>query len=190
VIDPEAMKMEGLRRYVPSFETLLDDLTEVTDEELQARGLASLQALALWMLRDARNPDRFFRHLLAWAHLLNELCENPATRSGAAILMRYITTVLGDERTDQLRTELAKLAPSAEKAMQSIAEAFEKKGLKDGLEKGLVEGQREILERLLVKKFRALSEDLMLRLQAASTEQLNVYAERILDADRIEQVFE
>jgi predicted transposase/invertase (TIGR01784 family) len=205
LIDPAARDLEGLSVYIPRFELILDDLSRASDGELKARGLAALSSLALWALRDVRNPERFFRHLGAWADLLNELAENPETASGAALLMRYITHVLGNDRTEQLRDQLSALAPAAEQTMlsiaQSIAEAFEQKGLEKGLEKGRKEGRKEGLEkgrieerrtlvtRQLAKKFGPLPETAVARLQAATVDELTGYADRLLDAGSLDEVF-
>lgn len=70
-------------------------------------------------------------------------------------------------------------------------------GLQKGLQKGLLEGRREgrhegevaLLQRLLIRKFRPLSEATQQRLHAASPAQLERWSLNILDAAALEDVF-
>ena len=59
----------------------------------------------------------------------------------------------------------------------------------EGRIQGLIEGESGLLERLLTKRFGPLPEDVRIRLQAASSEQLQCWAERILDARQLRDVF-
>jgi flagellar biosynthesis/type III secretory pathway protein FliH len=63
-------------------------------------------------------------------------------------------------------------------------------GMEKGMEKGMQQGEVLILERLLVKRFGALPEDLRQRLAQARPEQLEVWSERLLDAPTLNAVFE
>ena len=63
----------------------------------------------------------------------------------------------------------------------------------DWKQQGLVEGWREgesaLLERLLIKRFGSLDAETRHRLQAATSEQLETWGERILDARKLSDVF-
>jgi len=73
---------------------------------------------------------------------------------------------------------------------------------KDGLQQGRLEGRLErklegktekavtILERLLVKRFGPLDEETRGRLDTATLEQLDLWADRILDVSTVDAVFE
>ena len=64
-------------------------------------------------------------------------------------------------------------------------------GRKEGRKEGEAQGRAAILHRLLVKRFGKNIIDLRLqeRLMNSSPEQLDVWAERILDAKTIDEVF-
>jgi hypothetical protein len=68
-----------------------------------------------------------------------------------------------------------------------------KQGLKEGLEQGLVQGhkqgQENLLLRQLERKFGPLDPQTRTRVRRADANQLLEWAERILTADRLEQVF-
>ena len=67
------------------------------------------------------------------------------------------------------------------------------KGLQQGLQQGKLEGKLEgevaLLERQLSKRFGPLTEDTRARLRNATTEQIEIWAERVLDAKTLEDVF-
>jgi flagellar biosynthesis/type III secretory pathway protein FliH len=70
---------------------------------------------------------------------------------------------------------------------------WKRQGMQEGIQKGLLQGRLEgestLLERLLAKRFGPLSNDTRARLRAARAEQLETWAERVLDAPSLAQVF-
>ncbi len=58
-----------------------------------------------------------------------------------------------------------------------------------GLQQGLQQGEAALLERLLIKRFGPLSETTRSRLENASLEQLEGWADRVLDAATLDEVF-
>ena len=65
-----------------------------------------------------------------------------------------------------------------------------REGRREGLEKGLHKGEVEMLLRLLRARFRRLPAGTRQRLMEASSDQLRQWSVRLLDAQRLEQVFE
>ena len=67
-------------------------------------------------------------------------------------------------------------------------------GIEQGIEKGMQQGKHEgetaILERLLTKRFGPLTADTRAKLNAASLEELDRWADRILDAPTLAAVFD
>jgi hypothetical protein len=61
--------------------------------------------------------------------------------------------------------------------------------IQQGTAKGKAEGKAELILRQLTLRFGAVSEDLTTRVRSATPEQLDAYAERILTAPTIEDVF-
>lgn len=62
-------------------------------------------------------------------------------------------------------------------------------GLEQGLERGLEAGRSSTLQKLIKLKFGAVAQQWLTRLENASSEQLDLWTERILFADSIEAVF-
>ena len=64
------------------------------------------------------------------------------------------------------------------------------RGIQQGKLEGKLEGEATVLERLLAKRFGPLSDETRGRLRSASAEQLELWAERILDAPTLAAVLE
>lgn len=62
-------------------------------------------------------------------------------------------------------------------------------GIEQGIEQGRVDGERAVLERLLLRRFGSLSPEVAARMGDASASDLETWAERVLDADTPEDVF-
>ena len=58
-----------------------------------------------------------------------------------------------------------------------------------GIEKGFVLGEAALLERLLTRRFGDLPEEVRARLKAGSSEQLQLWADRVLDASSLAEIF-
>ena len=63
------------------------------------------------------------------------------------------------------------------------------KGKQEGKLEGKLEGEALILQRLLTKRFGILSDTTLTRLHSATSEQLELWADRVLDAPTLQEVF-
>lgn len=76
---------------------------------------------------------------------------------------------------------------------QEWREEFERKASQDGLRKGLREGFREgearLLLHLLASRFGDLPQGVRMRVQQADVSQLERWADRLLDASTLEDLF-
>ena len=59
----------------------------------------------------------------------------------------------------------------------------------EGRMEGTIEGRAAVLERQLRKRFGAIAPMYLERIRSASIEQLDLWAERILDAKSIQEIF-
>jgi len=74
--------------------------------------------------------------------------------------------------------------------IESWEKEFIENGRQEGEQKGRREGESLILQRLLTKRFGPLSADKVATIATASTEQLEVWLDRILDAETLDGVFQ
>ena len=178
-----------LGRHLPDFEILVDDLARTDDDELSSRALASFAKVALWLLRDGRVDARLRETMRKWVGLLDEL-PFPAL----ATIVRYFARVTNDPMIwEEFRANLHELAPRAEGDVMTLAEQWEAKGEARGEAKGRAEGEAKgeakVLTKQLTLKFGELPELYRARLASASIPELDVWAERLLFVDSLEQVF-
>ncbi len=68
--------------------------------------------------------------------------------------------------------------------------SVERIGIKKGLQQGLQQGEIRVLRRQLTRRFGELPVWVEDRLQEAPLEQLELWGERLLEASRLEEVFE
>ena len=63
-------------------------------------------------------------------------------------------------------------------------------GMQQGMDQGRVEGERALLERQLRRRFGMLSPEVAERLSQASAAELETWAENVLDAPTLDDVFD
>ena len=73
---------------------------------------------------------------------------------------------------------------------QEIAEEERQEGWQQGKIEGKLEGEAAVLQRQLSKRFGPLSEQTQLRLKTATLEQLELWADRILDTPTLSGIFD
>jgi len=162
---------------------IVDDLAQVSNEELAARSLAAPQQLALWLLRDGRAPARLLDNFDTWLPVLAE-----AGMDNLTVLITYLFRVVDPVYTEALRAKLAKLDRRAKEVTMTIAEHLHEQGRIEGRTEGRIEGRIAMLRSLLLMKFSALDASAEARLQAATSEAIDRYLQRVLTADSLAAV--
>ena len=93
---------------------------------------------------------------------------------------------LNDNELQQMQLKYLEEKPN----MAGFAQHFRQEGLLEGLQEGRVEGERTVLERLLHRRFGTLSPEITEKLGKASSVDLENWAENVLDAKTLEDVFD
>jgi flagellar biosynthesis/type III secretory pathway protein FliH len=108
-----------------------------------------------------------------------------------------IYSALDDNEMQEYATEY----PQENKAMATLSERLREEGLKQGLEQGMkqgmqqgmqqgrLEGEATLLKRQISRRFGALDDATEKRLEMATIEELERWAENVLDARELEDVF-
>ena len=76
-----------------------------------------------------------------------------------------------------------------EESMQLGIEQGMSRGIERGMSRGRVEGERALLRRQLRRRFGVLSRETVARVDHASTRDLESWAENVLDAGTLDEVF-
>jgi len=184
---PEAHR-EALGRYQPALTIELQDLTAWDDEAIAALSSTATVRASLLFLRDIRSPA--LREMLRRAHeLLRAVCdEDPSLRS-VHLLLEYVLRAGEDVDLADLRVVSRALGPAMEDEVMTLAQQLEEQAEQRGVEKGMVDGRRDLLRRLLRLRFGALPDRVEARVSRGTAEELDRWAERVLDAGSAGEVF-
>lgn len=187
LIDPTALAIPGLAALVPRFSLSVLDLAGESDASLAARPLAAFQKLALWLLRDSRDPERLLASFDVWIPAFVETVRSRCGSDKLAMLIEYMFRALAPSYWEQLRSKLRALSASNEEiAMMTIADMF----IEQGRAQGRVQGRLDTLRRLLELKFHRLDAAAEARLRVATAEEIDGYLRRLLTADSLAEVLE
>lgn len=96
------------------------------------------------------------------------------------------------------RLEATELTPQQQERVMQITTSWMEQGIQQGLqqgmqqglEKGVVQGEAELLRRQLKRRFGIIPDAIEQRLSMATREQLERWADNILDAKQLHEVFE
>ena len=190
MFDPSVLAVPGVAALVPRFSLIIEDLAHWTDEDLKARSLAAFQKLALWLLRDARDPVRLLDSFRFWIDAMLEAERAPGGAKAFATLITYMFRVVDPMNQDELRAKIRLLGPHTEESAMSIAEKLHEEGREEGRREGRREGRITALRSLLLFKFQTLDATYEARLHAATADALDRYLPRVLSADSLAAVFE
>jgi hypothetical protein len=126
---------------------------------------------------------------LTWKlRMVRHLYERGLERRDVRRLFRFIDWLMAlpDELEERVSVELRQL--EGETKMPYVI-PFERLAIERGRKEGLQEGGASILKRQLTRRFEQLPSWAEERLEKASRDELENWAERVIDAETLEQVF-
>jgi hypothetical protein len=125
-----------------------------------------------------------------WADVVREVVRAPHGLQALALVMRYILLVNDHVEPEALQAFLERVAgPQAKDTVMTAGERLIQQGEERGLQKGIQQGERALLLRLLRKRFGNHVDDATeRRLEAASAEQIAIWAERVLSAATLSEL--
>lgn len=183
LIDVDEAFAASSPELVPDLHYLLEDLMQLDVSGLRARSLPAFATVALWALRTA--SDRGFATTAAeLADLFDALREAPDAPRALWAIFSYLSTISGAEE-DLVGVVAGQLsAPVREDVMDLVENFAEQKR-----EEGRAQGRRALLLKQLTLKFGPPSPAVEARVGAASSEEVERWAERILAAGSLDEVF-
>lgn len=173
-LDP---RLQVLPELAPHLTTVLVDLPALDDDALEAMALPPFPTLALWALRDGRDKARVLRGFERWAPLLRALARSPGAEIPMAQLFSYFLAVAQEMTFEDVRGMFERVRIVEETVMTAAEELMNR-------------GSARLLRKQLVLKFAEIPSHLEAKLAAASADELERYAERVLAATSIDAVFE
>ena len=183
LLDVEATLAAELGELVPNLRYLLDDLTQLEPAALRARSLPAFATVSLWALRTA--SDRGFAQTASeLSDLFDAIRRAPEGRGALWTIFSYLSTISGADE-DLVAVVAGQLSAPVQEDIVDLVEHF----AEQKKEEGRAEGRRGLLARQLTLKFRAPLREVEARVAAASLDETERWAERILTASTLEEVF-
>ncbi len=174
-------KVPGLvAKYLPKMAYLLIDESQYTETDL-----ADLKNLVAAVIR-FEHPENEGA-LLRLIDLLNDWLDgNPELKRTFAIWIRAVLLRQSKQTLVLPKVQdLKELKMTLAERFDTWAQAHEEKGKQEGRQ----EGEALVLQKLLTKRFGALPIDVLSKISAASSEQIDLWVDRVLDAAELEDVF-
>jgi hypothetical protein len=179
LVGPPLGDLPELARLVPDFHFLLDDISHQSNRVLLDRPQPAAVLAMLWALRDARTAGRMLKNFDAFRAVLVAMSGGPAGSEAMHPWMSYIVKVVDKPTADEIKRRVIEtVGEVAEKVMATIAEELMQKGEA----KGRQEGRRALLFKQLRIRFGDVPARVVARVDAATAEELDLWAERILTA--------
>jgi predicted transposase/invertase (TIGR01784 family) len=188
LFDQDLAVQAGIQELLPRLTFVLDDLSGLQDDDLQARALGLVPALTLWALRDARSATRLPRSFTRWIDAIAELQAAPNGREAFWTIFRYITLVADDSIVTTLAEAVPPAKPHLKDALMTFAEKWMAEGEAKGKAEGKAEGKADALRKLLTLKFGPLPEAALDRIAMATPTDLDRWLERVLSGDSLDTV--
>jgi predicted transposase/invertase (TIGR01784 family) len=158
---PEAVR-PALAPHLVRFSYLLDDLSEIPDDQLRARAMTATGRLVAACFKHARTQADFLEILTGWADVVREVIGAPHGLEALVLVMRYILLVNEHVELETLQGFLDRVAgPVAKDAIMTAGERLIlqgeergiQKGIQQGVQQGIEQGERGLLLRLLRQRF-------------------------------------
>ncbi len=201
IIDAPDDLLNYIRPFIPAFTYILDDLTLRDDRELEELRATALVRLTMLLFKHIRDRD-LAKQLPKWAGIFRDVvladskealvrilvyafqCNEGVTPEG---LEEWLNEAIEDPEGEVLMTAAERFREEGrEEGWQKGHEVGLNKGLKAGHkaghEAGHKAGRRSLLLRQLTLRFGDLSSEVVDRVQCATPEQMEVWAERVLTA--------
>ncbi len=187
-LDLESVRV--LSPYLPRFKFVLDDISVVPDQVLLDRALTSLGQLVLGVLKHGMDENLDLQFFLTWEEPIQQLLAGMQGRGELATIVCYLSNVNPIIELDPLgEMMMENFGAEAEQVVVTAGQRLRAEGRREGRQEGRQEGRREFLRKLLEQRFGPLPSKTMALLEAASPKSIDLWAERVLDANSLDEVF-
>ena len=179
---PASLALGTERRSYLTFEYISCKLAEMPAESW----LDSDNVVARVNLPNMRSPPH--RRVEVYARAVRGLLEFEPDRERRAKYVDFIDIYAG--LTENERRRYRQQHPEESRTMAGIVQRARDEGRQQGMSRGLVEGERALLRRQLRRRFGLLPPETAERVDQASGPELESWAENVLDAGTLDEVFD
>jgi len=163
----------------------LIDIARMSDDELQRHLWSGIMEFAL-KHRRTQDLNRLLDIFFPW------LCEIEIQggEDYAKIMLRYVIAgVQADDEKLLIEKSHQYLTTQLRDEVMTFAQRFEQIGFTKGKQEGMQQGEYNLLLRLLQRKFHHIPDQYGKKMAHATTEQLLKWADRIIDAATLQDIF-
>ena len=183
---PGSLTLGTERRRYLAFDTLACKLEEIPAE----RWRHSDNLVARVNLPNMQSPEH--RKVEVYAEAVRGLLELERDSDKRAKYIEFIDIYAGltDNEYRRYQRQYREDSSTMAGVISRAREEGMQRGIQQGMDQGRVEGERALLERQLRRRFGLLSPEVAERLGQASAVELETWAENVLDAPTLDDVFE
>lgn len=186
IIDADEDLLRLVGRFLPDFEFLIDDLVKVSELDILRRSMTPIAKLVLWVLRAVRvghDPSAFG----AWLEELEKAWSAAPGTEALELFFVYLSEVDGGAPLANAIID-ADVAADVREVAMGLRRQWEDEARAAGVAQGRVEGGAEVLLKQLRLKLGQVDASVEARVRAASIEELEAWAGRILELDIVEAI--
>jgi predicted transposase/invertase (TIGR01784 family) len=190
LLDVPASVRPAVTPYLVQFAFLLNDLSEISDDELRSGAMTALARLATICLKHARTSADFIKILARWMDVAREVARAPNGLKSLAQVLCYILEVNDHVEREALQALLEReIGPEAKEAIVTAGQQLIEQGRQEGRQEGRREGECAVLLRQLRRRFGdAVDAAIEQRIAIASPEQIDTWIERVFSAATLTEV--
>ena len=187
---PASLKLGTERRRYLTFDTLACKLREIPAERWRDSG----NLVARVNLPNMQSPQN--RKVEIYAEAVRGLLALEQDRDKRAKYIEFIDIYAGLTDNEyrryqqQYHEDSSIMAGVISRAREEGMQRGMQQGMRQGMKQGRVEGERALLERQLQRRFGLLSPEVASRLGQASAADLETWAENVLEAPTLDDVFD
>lgn len=187
LLDVPAGVRPAVAPYLLQFTYLLNDLSEISDDELRNGAMTALAKLVVMCFKHARTGEASIKILTRWMDVVREVVRAPNGLKALAQVLCYILEVNHHVRSEDLKQLLEReIGPEAKEAIVTAGQQLIEQGRQQGIEQGIQQERqrfREMLLRLLRQRFGdGVDTQVERRVASAPVEQIETWTARVLSA--------
>jgi predicted transposase/invertase (TIGR01784 family) len=188
LLDVPASVRPAVAPFLIQFAYLLDDLSEISDDELRDGAMmTALAKLVAMCFKHARTRADFIKILTRWMDVVREVAQAPHGLKALAQVLCYILEVNDHVEEDELKQLLEReIGPEAKEAIVTAGQQLIEQGRQQGIKQGIEQSRQrlqEVLLRLLRQRFGdEINAHVERHVATASVEQIETWTTRVLSA--------
>jgi len=176
--------------FLPKLRFFVDDLAQVSEDELRNRELSDTARVVLLCLQRARLSVDIFAELARWHDELQAIAGTPGGAGSLTAIVSYIMEVCGVPLARVGRFLRVHVDPEMKTEVMTMLDYMKEKFRAEGRAEGRADGRAELLLKQLAARFGAIPADVESRVRTASDALLDTWAERVLIAETLDQVLD